>query len=399
MQLSNSNRVLKEYDLIAQNVPASSPVRLHLAAALLSASRFSIPSWKLRAVNRAKELLESNSDCFLCAWAAYRESSLFRMLRDEKRSNETLEKFIHSTALPNHAVGLESSARYNAQRGELIVSYTKNLIQDGEFALARKELCEWLPLDPSLPSAMERMSLRARDITIGKSIRHEGYFEEALTYLQCHLKDCEDDKFYEGTGWRRVQLTNVADLYTELGRPELAESLLTPELSNMVSKGQQNISSGRHLQLSLIESFMKRESYDRAKGYLTNLKKIYEDITEHDALTRSGLFRVWTSLARIGHIEARWDEALMSWRKALESLHNGGESSRQSAGVIRYGMAYALHKLGRIDEGLRMAKQGRLDLKSQRRIFWIVGFHSYWHDYIVNCVEVTAEMVTNFEKD
>lgn len=397
MQLSNLNRVLKEYDLVAQNVPASSPVRLHLAAALLSASRFSIPSWKLHAVNRAKELLESNSDCFLRAWAAYRESSLFRMLGDEKRSNETLEKFIHSTALPNYAVELESSARYNAQRGELVVSYAKNLIQDGEFALARKELCEWLPLDPSSPSAMERMSLRARDITIGKSIRHEGYFEEALTYLQCHLKDC-DDKFYEGTGWRRVQLTNVADLYTELERPELAESLLTPELSEMMSKGQQNISSGRHLQLSLIESFMKRRSYDRAKEYLTNLKKIYEDIKEHDALTRSGLFRVWTSLARISHIEARWDEALMNWRKALENLRSGGENSKQSAGVIRYGMAYALYKLGRIDESLRMAKQGRLDLKNQRRIFWIVGFNSYWQDYIVNCVEATAEMVTNFEK-
>ena len=312
------------------------------------------------------------------------------MLGDVKGSNEALEKFIHSTVLPGHNFGMESNARYNAQCADLIVYYTQNLIRHSEFAAAQKELSQWQPLNPATPSTMERISLRAQKITFGRILRYEGRFQEALNYLEDQLKICEYDELYEGTGWRRVLLTNVADLYTELDRPKDAEMLLMPELTEMVRKGQQNISSGRSLQLSLVESLMKRMIYDRAEECLGSLRNLYEAISESDALTRDGLFRVWTSLARIAHFRCRWDDALVHWRKALDILDDRGVGAQSNAGVIRCAIFYTLSKLGRREESLQILNEGSFNMDSQRRIFWIVGFDSYWRDCIFQEVQEIA---------
>lgn len=356
---------------------------------LLSASRFSVPSWKSQAVSRARILLESDQDCYLHAWTAYRESSLLRMLGDVKGSNEILEKFIHSTVLPGHDMGLESNARYNAQRADLIISYAQNLIRECAFSAAQKELSEWHPLNPALPSTMERISLRAGKITSGKILRYEGRFQEALSCLEDQLKDCEYDERYEGTGWRRVLLTNVADLYMELDRPKNAEELLMPELTEMVRRGQQNISSGRSLQLSLVESLIKRRIYDRAKECLGNLRNLYEAISESDALTRDGLFRVWTSLARIAHFECRWNDALLSWRKALKNVDDRGVGA-QHADIVRCAIVYTLSMLGRREESLKIMNERKSNMDSQGFIFWIVGFDSYWRSHIIQEVQKLA---------
>ena len=386
MQLPHVNRILIEYELIARDIPGSAPVRHHLAAMLLSASRFSTTSWKAQAVKRAKSLLDLDTSCYLHAWAAHRESVLIRMLGSQTESNKTLERFIHSKVLPGHDLGLESNARYNAQRADLVVSYAQNLIQDMRLATARTELCEWLPLNPTAPSAMERIALRGRNITLGKILRYEGRFQEALTFLEEQLKNCEDDEFYEGTGWRRVLLSNVADLYTELDRPADAEAILEPELKQMKSKGQQNISSGRRLQLSLTETFMRRGIYDQAKACLVKLRTLYESIAEPDILTRSGIFRTWTSMARIAHYRKCWDESLFNWRKALEVLEVQGWGGSFSGGLVKCSIAYVLFKLGQMDEGLKILNEGRINLNSEEQMFWIVGFNSYWHDHILQRV-------------
>lgn len=140
MYLPNVSRVLGEYDLVAQHIPISSPVRLQLATMLLSASWFLRPSWKPQAINRAKALLEPNPDLYLHAWVASRECSHSSSLGDKKGYNEIYEKFVHSSVLRAQDYVLKSNTRYNAQRAELILSYAQNLIQDCKFALARKEL-------------------------------------------------------------------------------------------------------------------------------------------------------------------------------------------------------------------------------------------------------------------
>lgn len=59
------------------------------------------------------------------------------------------------------------------------------------------------------------------------------------------------DNFDQGTGWRRVLLSNLGDLYCELQRPADAQSLLEPEFKQMIDSRSQNISSRRRIQIEL----------------------------------------------------------------------------------------------------------------------------------------------------
>lgn len=390
-QLSHVHRVLKEYDELARESPLPASITHELASMLLAASRFSTTSWKREAVNRAKILLEGDTDWYMHAQTAYRESSLSRMLGKLSDSNQTLESFVHTTVFPGHDSGLEADARWNAQRGDLVISFAENLIQNGDLTAAKQELCEWNPIDPASPSTIERLVSRSKSITMGKVLRYEGRFQDALLYLQDILQESECDDFYEGTGWHRVLMSNVADLFCELDRPAEAKALLIPELQQMTDRGWQNFSSGRRLQLSLIESFIKCGMYDQAEVYLSNLKDVYGAIENPDVLSIRGQFRVWSSWARIFHLRSCWNEALDNWLRALEILNILGRDKDLNSGVVYYSISYAQFKLGRYQECSESMLKAQVNLESKERKFWIVGFNSYWCDFIIRCVSATGD--------
>ncbi|KAL9585407.1 MAG: hypothetical protein Q9203_004257 [Teloschistes exilis] len=304
-------RILKEYDQLSEADAGPTPSRYEVSSMLLAASRFSSTSWKRETINRVKQLSQDENDAYLNICVAHRESSVLRMLGEGTSSNKTLEEFVHSIILPGYNQLLEGDARWNAQRGELVLSFTENLIEAGALTAARHELLQWKPINPGSPSSMERIVLRGRNITLGKILKFQGRFQEALDTLDAVLQESEIDSFYEGTGWRRVLLCNIGDLYCELRRPADSQSLVAPELKRMIDSGSQNISSGRRLQLTLAESFIRSGMFEKAEEVLSNLGKVYSTIHDPDALTQRGMFRVWASLARTAHLRYRWNEALL----------------------------------------------------------------------------------------
>ncbi|KAI9847786.1 MAG: hypothetical protein M1837_001679 [Sclerophora amabilis] len=383
-QLPHVNRILKEYDRFTDSSLLTTPVKRELASMLLAASRFSSTTWKIEAMTLVKGLLQNDTDCYMHALAAHRESAILRMIGNQKDSNRTLEKFVHSTVFPGYDKGVEADARWNAQRGDLVVSFAENMVQDGLLAVARKELLEWNPMDPALPSTMERGVLRSRNINLGKILRYEGRFQEALPYLEDILRESVDDQFYQGAGWRRTLLSNIADLYCELHRAADAEDLLDPELKRIT--GIQSTSSGRRLQLSLTESFIQRGMYDEGTECLMKLKPIYESIPNPDIISSRGHFRVWTGLARIAHLRSQWDEALFRWREALKILETLGREKGFNSGLVRYSISHALLKLGKREESSATLSQAKIDLASEGRKYWIVGLNSYWFDFVAQCM-------------
>lgn len=370
-----------------QHTPAfTKAVRNEFVSMLLASSRFSSMSWKRKAVSRAKELLSSETEGYLHALSAYRESSLLRMLGKRTESNETLETFIHATAVPDSGPEIQTDARWNAQQGDLIISYAQNLIQDLDLVTAKKELYAWNPLSPSTPSARERIALRGLNTTLGKILRYEGHFEEALKFLEDQLQESEADDFYEGTGWRRVMLSEVSDLYCELKRHSDATALLEPELRKMTNRGVENIGVGRRLQLALVESFIGREMWLTAESRLLALKAVFEGMPDPDVTYRKAVFRIWASLARIAHYNCLWEKSLSHWEQALKALELHGWENSFNAGLVRYSQSYTLWKLDRAEEGRSIALLGKANLKNERRLRWIVGWNSYWNDYIVELV-------------
>ncbi|KAL9119009.1 MAG: hypothetical protein Q9187_004436 [Circinaria calcarea] len=389
-QLPHVHRILKEYDEVVLEASLPTTVCREVCSTLLAASRFSTTAWKRTAIERAKRILATDTDCYLHAWAAHRESALLRMLGEIDNSNQALIMFVHSTVFPGHDKGLEANSSWNAQRGDLVISYAENLAQQNDLIRAKQELLGWKPIDPTDPSTMERLVLRSRNINLGKMLRYEGRFQDALSYLEDLLHESELDGLYEGTGWGRTLLSNVADLLIELDRPGDAEALLMPELTRMASRGCHNVSSGRRLQLALIEGFMKRGMYDRAEENLLKLQRVYEAIADPDTLPKKGIFRVWTSLARISHSRSDWNKAISGWQQALEALDVPEWQKGFNAGLVRYSLAYALFMIGSVQESSEVLKVARMNLESEGRKFWIVGFNSYWHDFIIERITTTG---------
>lgn len=107
------------------------------------------------------------------------------------------------------------------------------------------------------PSTLERVTARARDITLGNSLRYQGHFQAATKLLEKVLEESRTDNCFDGTGWYRVPLSSIADLHCELGRPCDAEKLLQQELEPMIQRGTQDIATGRRLRVSLAGAFFQ----------------------------------------------------------------------------------------------------------------------------------------------
>ncbi|MCJ1314213.1 hypothetical protein MMC25_007893, partial [Agyrium rufum] len=383
--LPQIDRSLKEYDSGNEQDIGRAATSQYLAETLVSASRFSTTSWKLRCIERAKGLLNSDSHNYLRAAITYRNSSLIRMTGNKEKSNESLKQFIYASDYSKLSL---LDPRDNAHRFDLITSYAQNFVQESKLAAAREELSNWLPLNISSPSSMERLALKNRNTTLGKILRYEGQFAEALTYLEYLLEQSndEDGGVEETPGWRHLLLSNIADLYTELDRPADAEAMLESEIAQMRSENWAESGSSKRLQLSLIEAFMRHNKLQKAVQWLLPLQHHFEKIKEPDVLTKRGLFRVRTTLARVAHFRGQWDKALFNWKEALNVTESLGERESFSGGQVKCAFAYTLYTLGRVAEGLVLFKQAQQNLASQKRFFYLVGFDSYWHDTIMRLV-------------
>ena len=307
--------------------------RHELASTLLAASRFSDAKWKVEAISRTKKLLENDRDPHLSSWLAYRDSSVMRMSGMPRESEYALQTFLRDVALSSPEE-LDISRRFNAQRGELIISFCENLIRQGELNEAKAELMEWMPLGREA-STLETITLRARDTTLGKILRYQGLFREAFGLLEGVLRDSLLDDYFEGTGWYHVLLSGVADLYCELGQPADAEKLLQQELNPMRENRTQNSPTGRRLQVSLAETYLQRSMYAEAASLLTDLQRELSSSGFPDYKAHVNSFHIWVSLARISHRKSEWVEAISCWRHALRVLDRIKLNAGFNAGLVR----------------------------------------------------------------
>lgn len=379
--LPHLSRVLSEYDALCIEQGELVSFLPELASTLLAASRFSDVKWKVETISRTKKLLESGNDCFLDVWLAYRESSILRMSGMPQESDTILQKFL-SHAATSSEEDFELTPRFNAQRGDIIISFSENLIYQGKLLEAKAELTKWRPLHTDR-STLESITQRARDITLGKVLRYQGLFEESLVLLEGILQDSLLDDYFEGTGWYRVLLSGVADLYCELDRPVDAEKLLLRELTPMRESGTQNIATGRRLQVSLASTYLQRNKYAEAESLLEDLRRAFSSSGGPEYTTHDYMFRVWVSLARVSHQQSHWEEALTRWRHALSASEHLKLNGGLNASLVRSSIAHALMMAGREAVGADTPREARQNMASESRVFWIPLFNSQWHAFIV----------------
>jgi tetratricopeptide (TPR) repeat protein len=305
------------------------------------------------------------------------------MRGDYESSYRALVDHIHGTVLPGLDAQLGSDARWNAQQGDLVLSFAENLIKEDDLACAKSELEAWQPLSLASPSTMEKIIVQSRDVTLARILKNEGRFKEALPCFERLFKAASFEMSHVSTGWQMIMFSNIADVYCEVGRLEDAEAVLETELQVVFSKGWENISTGRRLQLALIESFIRRGMFVKAEECLVKLIPVFEAITEPDVLQNTGHFRVWIGLVRISHLQGKWDDALLRWHRALGIVESSGWQKGFTYGVILYSISQVLFHTKSIQESYATLENAKKSFAIEERKYWIVGLGSYWYDYVV----------------
>ncbi|RHZ65508.1 uncharacterized protein CDV56_107767 [Aspergillus thermomutatus] len=340
-------QILKEFDQLTPDCCGQySIVKRAVTVLLLSAAKFRFNPWKSECIRRIKDLMKGEHDGYLKAWATFTESKILRMQGKTVESYRALENHINRTVFPGLEEGLASDVRSNATKGDLVVAFPETLIKDRDLLRAQAELELWRPLNPDSPSPMEQLVLRSRDVTKGRILRNQGRFCKALPYLEGLLQKLSAEDYHVSTGWQMNLVSNVADLYCEVGRPKEAEMVLEEALEISYSHGWYNISTGRRLRLALLESFIRRGLFTKAEERRKELIPIVEAITEPDINQITGHFRVWAGLARIAHLQGNWEVALARWHRALAIVEMSGWTQGFNHGIVLYSIAQILARVG-----------------------------------------------------
>lgn len=376
-------RILKEFDELRPDVDQYCIVKEAVCVLLLSASRFHHSPWKRECVRRINCLLENERDCYLQGRAAYVESKVLRVQGKPADSYKTLEEYIHKTVLPGLDEKLSRDARWNATKGDIIISFAENLMRDGDFSRAQAELKEWNPVNPEAPSTMEKVISRSRDVMQGRVLRNQARFHAALPFYEKLLSELSPEDYQVSTGWQMGLFSNIADLYCEVGRPDDAERVLERGLEIIHARGWQSISPGIRLQLALLESFIRRGMFKEAEEGLSKLIPIFEAIVEPDIIQNTGHFRAWVGLARVSHLRGEWDEALVRWYRGLNILKDSGWTQGFNHGITLYSIAQVLYRIGDLEKCHAAIESAEKSLAVEKRKYWIVGLGSYWYDYVV----------------
>ncbi|KAF2121628.1 hypothetical protein BDV96DRAFT_641014 [Lophiotrema nucula] len=379
--LAHLPRVLAEYDSLSPDNRFNAANKRHLSIMLLSSTKFSDTRWKIEAVSRAKELVLGDQDVFLRAWVATAESTILRSQGKLDQSMSALEDHVRNTTLPGLTENLESDARFNSQRGELILSFAETKFREGDAKSAREELEAWQPLQPFAPTSMEKLVLHSREILLGRIYKDEGNFLGALIIFQKKLRET-GLVANQSAGWQLLMLNNLSDTYCELGRPLEAEMVLNKQLKLVYEKGWEELSTGRRLRLSLIETWLRRGDFKQATRGLEALLPAYEAIDHLNDIQRIGQIRVWTSFARIAHLEKRWTSAAEYWNQALGVIESTGWTDSLIHAVVLLSLAQASFNLGQHDSSQDFADLAEKGLATIPKRHFIVGLASYWFDFV-----------------
>jgi hypothetical protein len=210
----------------------SPSLRVELSEALLAASR--VKNLRSSALSLVASLLNDGSPLHLQAESVVQQSILCRLEGGFKNSERIIDDFRcrcespKPTCLPTfyqheqkHAT--VSNRRLNAIFGVLHRWHLENLVQCDDYELAKEQIDHWQLAAPASP--MELRILPSIASTTSKIFRSQGSFECARQHLELCVK-----VLHQRDSIRARVLCQLADVYKDLGFPDLASELLGPKV-------------------------------------------------------------------------------------------------------------------------------------------------------------------------
>lgn len=380
--LAQVPKILSVFDKIKSEIENKSTVRSAVLTMLLSASKFGNRYDKQDMIQRAKTLLRDGDDAYLATWTAARESALMRIFGDNERSYGVLQEHIHKLSQFTQSSNVPLSPRTNALRGELVLSYAANLLTDAKGSRAAEELEAWQPLSSKKPSNMELDVAHRKHLMLGRVLRDEGRFNDAIAHYQELSQYTKDDNDPGKYSWQALLSIHLADLYCEIGSCSQALQVLHPELKLFSSRSWEQTPRGTDLALCRVEVFIRQGQFETAQEELSRLEALFVEVDKPDMLTKTKHFRVLVGLARISHLMEQWGEAETHWHRALKFLENNQWTNSFNEAMTLLSLAQALFRLGRKSQAEATYKKAQASLEHEGPKFWIVGLGTYWYSFV-----------------
>lgn len=382
-------RAMDDYDVMTKQMTFPHAAKPFLVSMLVSASRFSDTHWKQGAMRRIIDLMSDVDSQHLRLLVLNRQSSLQRMLGETNESYEGLRNYLHHPHDKNLNVymSVPRDARLNAQRGEITKSYAECLIQKEELEAALSSLQSWRPLNPNSPATMEYLVSHSIKICTARILRFQGDFSVALEHFNELQEDSAEDCMFEGTGWQRMILSNVAELRCELDQCNGAEKPLLSRLNQMTDAERNDTTLGRRLQLSLAEVYLRNQEFHKAEPILKVLEGAYKATGNNDRLNFIDRFRMQCGLARMHHTERNWNSALHYWRTAWDYTAKSEWANTLTGSVALLSKGVVLLKMGNTDEALPVLSDAKQKIALSKHKYWVVGLGSYWFKYVSGQLE------------
>lgn len=205
---------------------------------------------------------------------------------------------------------LRSSAdkRTHSASGLAAIQHSLNCLQVEDLSGAKKHLNDWNPL--SHPSPMEEVVLFRKDMILGRALRFQGEFKEALAYLEKAQKKTGQ---YTGLIFDedlRDLTCDLADTLRELDDPVSAEGHLRAEIER---RGLSPSPGGCLLELSLAEALFAQKRFQDAE-------QVCLGVQSRSRLLKMERLRLHITIAKIRHVNSDHEGALSCWNEAMVAV-------------------------------------------------------------------------------
>jgi len=352
-------------------------VKTNLAATLLVTSEFSSEDWKRRACDFAKKLIDDLPKSYLHVWARRLQVRLSSSLTNSNQPESVLEVLPerHVLARLSHA-----NPRIYAQYGRFLVSVVEQSLRRNQIPQAKALLLKWEPPNES-PSKLMRNAAFRWKFAMAKALRFEGNFSEARTLFQQLFDEAIDQASFRGIRCRVV--SNLADLYCELGNAEAAVDLLRPRIEEYTECGHEYFA--HLLIISLAEALIQEGELREAEVYLLQAASFYDGTSKPNNIAQMAHVRACFALAKISTIQGHWKEAVRRWTQAKDAVakHEWGQGF--TLGMIKFSVAYVSANTGPQDSSKKLI-QAAQDILYQEGEgpdqYWMATVATYWRNFL-----------------
>jgi tetratricopeptide (TPR) repeat protein len=231
------------------------------------------------------------------------------------------------------------------------VSLVEQSLRRNQIPQAKALLLEWEPPNESSSKLMRNAAFRWK-FAMAKALRFEGNFSKARTLFQQLSDEATDQASFHGIQCRVV--SNLADLYCELGNAEAAVDLLRPRIEEYTERGHEYFA--QLLIISLAEALIQKGGLREAEVYLLQAASFYDGTFKPNNIAQMAHMR---ALAKISTIRK---EAFLRWTQAKDAItkHEWGQGF--TLGMIKFSVAYVSANTGPQDSSKKLMQAARDNL-------------------------------------